>query len=147
MSRRPITVAAVVIVLLTMVAVLGVGAGRDAAEAGTLSPAVDTTPVGVPVQGDPPTAAEPTRPSTLPRTTETPPKNGSAGATSAGSNGSTTAPGSTVAAPTATATAPADYDRDGIPDDRDVCPTRPETMNGFQDGDGCPDVVATTRAS
>lgn len=43
--------------------------------------------------------------------------------------------------------APADYDGDGVPDDRDVCPTRPENENGFQDDDGCPDVVATTGAS
>ncbi|MFT4921278.1 MAG: hypothetical protein ACI8XM_000475 [Haloarculaceae archaeon] len=41
----------------------------------------------------------------------------------------------------------ADYDGDGIPDSSDDCPTRPETKNGFQDGDGCPDVVATTGAS
>lgn len=40
-----------------------------------------------------------------------------------------------------------DYDGDGIADSKDRCPTRPETMNGFQDGDGCPDVVATTGAS
>ncbi|MEF8787074.1 MAG: thrombospondin type 3 repeat-containing protein [Haloarculaceae archaeon] len=40
-----------------------------------------------------------------------------------------------------------DYDGDGIPDGNDTCPTRPETDNGYQDGDGCPDVVATTGAS
>lgn len=43
--------------------------------------------------------------------------------------------------------APTDYDGDGIDDDADRCPTRPETVNGFQDSDGCPDVVATTGAS
>lgn len=43
--------------------------------------------------------------------------------------------------------APTDYDGDGIDDGRDQCPTRPETENGFQDGDGCPDIVATTGAS
>jgi len=43
--------------------------------------------------------------------------------------------------------APDDYDGDGIPDSRDQCPTRPETDNGFQDTDGCPDVVETTGAS
>lgn len=43
--------------------------------------------------------------------------------------------------------APADYDGDGVSDARDRCPTRPETENGFQDGDGCPDLVATTGAS
>lgn len=43
--------------------------------------------------------------------------------------------------------APADYDGDGLSDASDVCPTRPETTNGFQDSDGCPDVVATTGAS
>jgi hypothetical protein len=43
--------------------------------------------------------------------------------------------------------APNDYDGDGITDSKDKCPTRPETPNGFQDEDGCPDVVATTGAS
>ena len=43
--------------------------------------------------------------------------------------------------------APVDYDGDGIDDSTDRCPTRPETTNGFQDSDGCPDVVATTGAS
>lgn len=43
--------------------------------------------------------------------------------------------------------APTDYDGDGIDDSTDRCPTRPETTNGFQDSDGCPDVVATTGAS
>ncbi|WP_311170548.1 thrombospondin type 3 repeat-containing protein [Halobellus ordinarius] len=43
--------------------------------------------------------------------------------------------------------APNDYDGDGIPDATDQCPTRPETENGFQDADGCPDVVETTGAS
>ena len=32
-----------------------------------------------------------------------------------------------------------DTDHDGIPDDRDVCPTEPETINGNADDDGCPD--------
>ncbi|MEF8777400.1 MAG: thrombospondin type 3 repeat-containing protein [Natronomonas sp.] len=40
-----------------------------------------------------------------------------------------------------------DYDGDGISDSTDQCPTRPETENGFQDSDGCPDVVETTGAS
>ncbi|WP_434531641.1 hypothetical protein ACODNH_20115 (plasmid) [Haloarcula sp. NS06] len=43
--------------------------------------------------------------------------------------------------------APADYDGDGINDSTDQCPTRPESANGFQDSDGCPDVVETTGAS
>ncbi|MFB9813673.1 hypothetical protein [Haloarcula sebkhae] len=43
--------------------------------------------------------------------------------------------------------APNDYDGDGINDSADKCPTRPETDNGFQDSDGCPDVVETTGAS
>lgn len=43
-----------------------------------------------------------------------------------------------------TPTQTADFDDDGIPDASDRCPTRPETMNGFQDGDGCPDVVETS---
>lgn len=43
--------------------------------------------------------------------------------------------------------APNDYDGDGITDSTDRCPRRPETGNGFQDADGCPDVVETTGAS
>jgi hypothetical protein len=43
--------------------------------------------------------------------------------------------------------APADYDGDSINDSTDKCPTRPESVNGFQDSDGCPDVVETTGAS
>ena len=37
------------------------------------------------------------------------------------------------------ARAPADSDGDGILDARDICPDEPETKNGFQDDDGCPD--------
>ncbi|CCQ32278.1 hypothetical protein HTIA_0127 [Halorhabdus tiamatea SARL4B] len=43
--------------------------------------------------------------------------------------------------------APTDYDGDTVTDSTDKCPTRPEAENGFQDTDGCPDVVATTGAS
>ena len=35
---------------------------------------------------------------------------------------------------------PPDMDHDGIPDDRDNCPTQPEDKDGFQDEDGCPDI-------
>ena len=34
-----------------------------------------------------------------------------------------------------------DSDNDGLLDDVDVCPNQPETVNGFEDSDGCPDVV------
>jgi hypothetical protein len=34
-----------------------------------------------------------------------------------------------------------DRDADGIPDDSDACPTLKETMNGYQDSDGCPDTL------
>lgn len=34
----------------------------------------------------------------------------------------------------------ADADRDGIPDDVDECPNRPEDKDKFQDQDGCPDI-------
>jgi outer membrane protein OmpA-like peptidoglycan-associated protein len=33
-----------------------------------------------------------------------------------------------------------DKDKDGIPDDRDRCPDKPEDKDGFQDDDGCPDL-------
>ncbi|MFB5627359.1 MAG: thrombospondin type 3 repeat-containing protein, partial [Nitrosarchaeum sp.] len=34
-----------------------------------------------------------------------------------------------------------DTDGDGISDSSDSCPNDPETVNGFEDLDGCPDVV------
>lgn len=36
---------------------------------------------------------------------------------------------------------PPDEDKDEIPDAEDKCPTEPESKNGFDDDDGCPDVV------
>jgi outer membrane protein OmpA-like peptidoglycan-associated protein len=36
---------------------------------------------------------------------------------------------------------PPDVDEDESPDDEDKCPTEPETKNGFDDDDGCPDIV------
>ncbi|HEY4238593.1 MAG TPA: OmpA family protein [Kofleriaceae bacterium] len=35
---------------------------------------------------------------------------------------------------------PPDRDGDGIPDAQDACPDRPEDFDGFEDGDGCPDI-------
>ena len=32
-----------------------------------------------------------------------------------------------------------DSDGDGVLDDKDKCPNKPETLNGFKDDDGCPD--------
>ncbi len=34
-----------------------------------------------------------------------------------------------------------DTDGDGIPDDKDKCPKEPETKNGYEDQDGCPDTI------
>jgi len=39
------------------------------------------------------------------------------------------------------ALAESDLDKDGIPDSLDLCPAQPETKNGFQDEDGCPDTI------
>ena len=39
----------------------------------------------------------------------------------------------------AVASGPGDRDGDGIADDRDECPTRPEDVDGFEDKDGCPE--------
>jgi outer membrane protein OmpA-like peptidoglycan-associated protein len=36
---------------------------------------------------------------------------------------------------------PPDDDEDGIPNAEDKCPTEPETRNGFEDDEGCPDEV------
>ena len=45
------------------------------------------------------------------------------------------------AAETADGCPPKDSDGDGVPDDKDKCPAQPETKNGHQDEDGCPDTV------
>jgi outer membrane protein OmpA-like peptidoglycan-associated protein len=45
-----------------------------------------------------------------------------------------------LAAPVAPAT-PSDVDADGVPDARDACVREPETKNGLDDEDGCPDAV------
>ena len=37
-----------------------------------------------------------------------------------------------------------DKDGDGIPDAKDKCPGEPETINGYQDEDGCPDAIPDT---
>lgn len=39
-----------------------------------------------------------------------------------------------------------DIDKDGIPDDTDMCKYQPETYNGYLDNDGCPDTVPSTYA-
>lgn len=36
-----------------------------------------------------------------------------------------------------------DTDGDGIPDSSDSCPTQAETIKGFEDSDGCPDIIPT----
>jgi outer membrane protein OmpA-like peptidoglycan-associated protein len=38
-----------------------------------------------------------------------------------------------------------DRDGDGIPDELDKCPDEPETYNGFEDADGCPDRGVVSR--
>lgn len=35
---------------------------------------------------------------------------------------------------------PPDRDHDGVPDEQDACPDRPEDIDGFDDSDGCPDI-------
>ena len=37
-----------------------------------------------------------------------------------------------------------DTDGDGIQNSIDSCPTQAETINGFQDSDGCPDIIPTS---
>lgn len=46
--------------------------------------------------------------------------------------------------PTVAGSAPSgcpDGDGDGVPDGRDACPTELETVNGYEDEDGCPDEI------
>ena len=40
-----------------------------------------------------------------------------------------------------------DSDGDGIADSNDACPTQPETFNGYQDTDGCPDTAPAPSSS
>ncbi|HUT99083.1 MAG TPA: OmpA family protein [bacterium] len=40
-----------------------------------------------------------------------------------------------------------DSDRDGVPDNKDMCPDEPETINGYQDEDGCPDGQPSTQST
>ena len=42
--------------------------------------------------------------------------------------------------PPETTAAPADFDRDGAPDEADSCPVSPEDSDGFEDDDGCPEL-------
>ena len=42
---------------------------------------------------------------------------------------------------------PVDSDGDGINDDSDSCPSQAETINGYQDSDGCPDTVPVSNTS
>ncbi len=50
-----------------------------------------------------------------------------------------TSPRTRTASRTRTAAPDPDNDKDGILDVKDKCPNEPETFNGFQDEDGCPD--------
>lgn len=40
-----------------------------------------------------------------------------------------------------------DADKDGIADDVDKCPTEPEVVNDYKDGDGCPDQLGTLKVT
>ena len=51
---------------------------------------------------------------------------------------------SPATSPTNPAGAAVDSDHDGIPDSRDRCPLEPETYNGCNDDDGCPDKLVHT---
>jgi outer membrane protein OmpA-like peptidoglycan-associated protein len=48
-------------------------------------------------------------------------------------------PGTEVAPAQIATPSVVDEDGDGVPDDRDRCPSEPEDRDGFQDDDGCPD--------
>lgn len=61
---------------------------------------------------------------------------GSGGATDEDSGGTTNIGGTIVNTPT-----PGDADGDGFDDITDQCPNEAETYNGFEDGDGCPDLL------
>ena len=49
-----------------------------------------------------------------------------------------------VAGGSASRPSPADGDGDGVPDPDDKCPDVPETGNGYEDEDGCPDLAVQT---
>ena len=56
-----------------------------------------------------------------------------------GANPPPAAPGAAAATPQA-GDATSDRDRDGIADSVDKCPGDAETLNGYEDQDGCPDL-------
>jgi outer membrane protein OmpA-like peptidoglycan-associated protein len=49
--------------------------------------------------------------------------------------------------PTARVGENTDSDHDGVPDSKDMCPDEPETINGYQDEDGCPDGPPSTQST
>lgn len=161
-TRSTVAAVALVVVVATTGALWGVGAYRarlDRGAGGTVDAATAAPGAAPPVTSDSRSTSttvasdrtpQPTRVTVAAVTTARPPPAKDAEpATSTTATGPTTALARTNTTPTrtTTTTAPPDYDGDGIPDATDRCPTRPETVNGFRDGDGCPDVVATTRAS
>lgn len=151
MSRETITLAAIVVVLLTVAGVWSIHASRadlasPEAQIGSTT-AVQTRPATtpsavVPADPRPPSAADSPATAAI-ATTPDPPTSTPFRAPEA-ERMSPPTPSPTA---TAASTRSRDYDGDGIPDTRDRCPTRPERPNGFQDDDGCPDVVTTTGAS
>jgi outer membrane protein OmpA-like peptidoglycan-associated protein len=56
-------------------------------------------------------------------------------------------PARAAAGPSQGRVPPRDADGDGIPDADDKCPDDPETRNGYQDDDGCPDLAPQAPAS
>lgn len=172
LKQQYVSIVAILVVVATVGALWNIGAYRVSLErpatAGVSAgvSGVSSVPAGPAVGSSPTITAAPA--GVTPTVTETttvavsdaPVSSKSAGASTSPTplpvaKDAETATPVTTAAPTrartpsspATTAPPSDYDGDGIPDSVDRCPTRPETLNGFKDGDGCPDIVATSGAS
>lgn len=135
-----------VTVLALCVVVAGMGVVWQVNDVKTAQESVETTP---PVAADTstPTPHAGARNSSSKTSRSSGTADGGVGARAREAEPATTGDPSAASDTRAGSTTPPDYDDDGISDATDQCPTRPETVNGFRDQDGCPDVVKQTGAS
>ncbi|MFB6179691.1 MAG: thrombospondin type 3 repeat-containing protein [Halorientalis sp.] len=150
--ERVVSIVAICVLAVTAGSVWSISTYKTAQETPDQQQLIDTTPLASPVdpsQYDP----QPVAVRSTPVVSEAP--HSPAQTTTGPSQPGTQAKPADRSTPIADPTTPSptrtprqrDYDGDGIPDSVDQCPRRPERFNGFQDRDGCPDIVATSGAS
>lgn len=147
--KLTVTVLALCVVVAGMGVVWQVDAVKTAQESVEAVPATTPdTPAPTPQASEHNLPGEPSQSSGTPNTSLRPrAREAEPAATGDPSVATTGSPTAATSDAQSGATTPPDYDDDGISDATDQCPTRPETVNGFQDRDGCPDVVKKTGAS